>query len=62
MSTIDTGIVTMSTEVIEELIEEVEEVLDMTDLDIARKRLIGIRMSLRSLRKEANRKGLGNGR
>ena len=55
MSTIDTGIVTMSTEVVEELIEEVEEVLDMTDLDIARKRLIGIRMSLRSLRKEANR-------
>jgi len=47
------GIVTMTVGVVEELLGEVEEVLELTEPDRARRKLLGIRMSLRSLRDEA---------
>jgi len=47
------GTVTVTKEVIVELLEEIEEVLEFTEMKQPRQQLIGIRMSLRSLRDEA---------
>jgi len=47
------GTVTMTEQVITELLDEIEEVLKFTEMKQPRRKLIGIRMALRSLRDEA---------
>jgi len=47
------GVVTVTEQVITELLDEIEEVLKFTEMKQPRRKLIGIRMSLRSLLDEA---------
>jgi len=49
------GVVTVTEEVIMELLDEIEEVLKFTEMKQPRRKLIGIRMALRSLRDEAQK-------
>ena len=51
------AVVTVTEEVIIDLLAEIETVLEHTELSVARNLLLGIRMSLRSLLKEARRNG-----
>ena len=51
----NTEFVTMTADVIDDLIEEVEATLPFVELRLARRKLFGILKSLRSLRDEAKR-------
>ena len=46
-------IVTMTVDVVDKLLEEVEDALALVGPGLARKKLLGTRMSLQSLRDEA---------
>lgn len=46
-------IVTMTVDVVDKLLEEVEDALALVGPGLARKKLMGLRMSLMSLRDEA---------